>query len=164
MVSGVNGVNGITTIHVQPPKEYEKYEYMVEVNGQKQMASVEKDPKGRVTIKLDDGKDVKTIHTDYDGLLEFNKMYMPKEKLYNSKKEPNADMEKDLSLYGKFMRNLAIANMYLANRRNNMINMQMANMQNDMMLNQVITQQMNDMAQQAHMTAMQMTTPGMGIV
>ena len=164
MVSGVNGVNGVTTIHVQPPEEYEKYEYMVEVDGKKQIASIEKDPKGNVTIKTDDGNEVKTIHTDYKGLLEFNKKHMPPQKIYNSKQDDNANKEEELSLYGKFMRNLALASMYMANRRNSMQNLQMINSQNDMMQNQFIAQQMHDMAQQAHMTAVQMTTPGMGII
>jgi len=50
----VNSVNGVSTINIRPPQEYAKYEYEVEIDGKKQMASVEKTPNGKVTIKVGD--------------------------------------------------------------------------------------------------------------
>jgi len=163
MVGNVGRAGGINTINILPPKEYEKYEYEVNIDGKKQLASVEITPNSKVTIHVDDGKTVKTIKTDREGLLAFNQKYMPKQKLYSSTPDTSGkDDEKDFSLYSKIMQNLALANLFLAGRNHrNTLN------QNHILMdeqNRQIAQQMSDMANQAHMTAVQMTTPGMGII
>ena len=72
----------------------------------------------------------------------------------------------DPSLYSKIMRNLALATMMMSNRRSNLAQMDINNMnqqmleQQQMMTNMLMHQQ----AMQDHMTAVQMTTPGMGFI
>ena len=64
------------------------------------------------------------------------------------------------------MRNLALATMMMNNRRSNLAQMDINNMnqqmleQQQMMTNMLMHQQ----AMQDHMTAVQMTTPGMGFI
>lgn len=160
MVGNVGRAGGINAMNILPPKEYEKYEYEVNIDGKKQLASVEITPTSKVTIHVDDGKTVKTIKTDKKGLLAFNQKYMPKQKLYSSKPDKSEkDDEKDFSIYSRIMQNLALANLFLAGRR-----YQNTLHQNMDEHNRQIAQQMHDMANQAHMTAVQMTTPGMGII
>ncbi len=79
--------------------------------------------------------------------------------------------EVDPSMYGQIMKNLALASMMLTNRNNawrqalqqnqlvNDMNLQMEQ-QNIMMNNMLMHQQ----AMQDHMTAVQMSTPGMGFI
>jgi hypothetical protein len=76
------------------------------------------------------------------------------------------DENVDPSLYGKIMQNLALATMMMNHRRSSLtqrnieqMNLQMQQ-QNDLMTNLLMQQQ----AMQDHMTAVQMTTPGMGII
>lgn len=84
----------------------------------------------------------------------------------NESHAQNLEDEKvDPSLYSKIMRNLALASMMLGNRSNltqmniNNMNQQMLEQQ-QMMTNMLMHQQ----AMQDHMTAVQMTTPGMGFI
>lgn len=165
----IDSVNGISTINIRPPQEYAKYEYEVEIDGNKQMACVEKAPNGKVTIKLGDGKDVKVINTDIDGLMEFNKNYKPKDILYNSKpiEQPNEQKEVYSGKLVQIMKNLAIAGMMINGNRSNQDLQNFANQQQIMQdnFNAIqMHQQAVDTALQAHNMAVQMTTPGMGIV
>lgn len=84
----------------------------------------------------------------------------------NESHTQNLEDEKvDPSLYSKIMRNLALASMMLGNRSNltqmntNNMNQQMLEQQ-QMLTNMLMHQQ----AMQDHMTAVQMTTPGMGFI
>ena len=157
-------IQNINTINIRQPKEYQKFEYDVEIDGQKQNASIEKFPNGKVKINLGDGKNNKTIITDEKGLIEFNKKHQKQDKIFNSQEEKKqSDTEEKLSWHSKIMRNLALAQMMLVNRHRNGFNNTLNNGQNDMMQQQII-QQMNQQAFQDHMTAVQMTTPGMGII
>ena len=167
----VDSINSVSTINIKPPQEYAKYEYEVEIDGKKQMACVEKTPNGRVTIKVGDGKDVKVINTDVEGLMEFNKNYKPKDILYNSKpiEQPNEQKEVYSGKLAQIMKNIAVAGMMI-NKNNSMqdyatqqmlINNQI---QQDSFNAMQMHQQAVDTALQAHNMAVQMTTPGMGIV
>lgn len=165
----VDSVNGISTINISPPQEYAKYEYEVEIDGKKQMACVEKTPNGKVTIKVGNGKDVKVINTDVEGLMEFNKNYRPKDILYNSKpiEQPNEQKEVYSGKLAQIMKNLAIASMMINGNRSNQDLQNFANQQQIMQDNfnaMQMHQQAVDTALQAHNMAVQMTTPGMGIV
>ena len=165
----VDSINGVSTVNIRPPQEYAKYEYEVEIDGKKQMACVEKTPNGRVTIKVGDGKDVKVINTDIDGLMEFNKNYKPKDILYNSKpiEQPNEQKEVYSGKLAQIMKNLAIAGMMINGNRSNQDLQNFANQQQIMQDNfnaMQMHQQAVDTALQAHNMAVQMTTPGMGIV
>jgi len=165
----VDSVNGISTINIRPPQEYAKYEYEVEIDGKKQMACVEKTPNGKVTIKVGNGKDVKVINTDVEGLMEFNKNYRPKDILYNSKpiEQPNEQKEVYSGKLAQIMKNLAIAGMMINGNRSNQDLQNFANQQQIMQDNfnaMQMHQQAVDTALQAHNMAVQMTTPGMGIV
>lgn len=162
----MNGVNGISTIHVLPPKNVEKYNYAVEIDGQKMMADVVKLPSGEVIIKVGDGKKSETIVTDQKGLLEFNKKYTPAQILYNDKAEQKPEEKKvDPSLYSKIMQNLALASMMLGNR-SNLTQMNINNMNQQMLEQQqmLTNMMMHQQAVQDHMTAVQMSTPGMGFI
>lgn len=165
----VDSVNSISTINIKPPQEYAKYEYEVEIDGKKQMACVEKTPTGKVTIKVGNGKNVKVIHTDVEGLMEFNKNYKPKDILYNSKpiEQPNEQKEVYSGKLAQIMKNLAIAGMMINGNRSNQDLQNFANQQQIMQDNfnaMQMHQQAVDTALQAHNMAVQMTTPGMGIV
>jgi len=165
----VDSVNSISTINIKPPQEYAKYEYEVEIDGKKQMACVEKTPNGKVTIKVGNGKDVKVINTDVEGLMEFNKNYRPKDILYNSKpiEQPNEQKEVYSGKLAQIMKNLAIAGMMINGNRSNQDLQNFANQQQIMQDNfnaMQMHQQAVDTALQAHNMAVQMTTPGMGIV
>ena len=171
----VDSVSGVSTINIRKPQEYEHYKYEVEINGKKQMAEVERTPNGKVTIKVSDGKDTKTIVTNTDGLLEFNKNYMPKDDLYkNVQTEEKPENQKVYSgPLAQIMRNIALAGMRLgaAGLSNNstdealnqqmLINQQNQILQDQMFQNQLIQQQqmIND-----QINTMQQTTPGMGII
>ena len=79
----------------------------------------------------------------------------------------NFDGEKvDPSLYGKIMKNLALASMMMNNRRSNLAQMGINNMNQQMLeqQNMLTNMLMHQQAMQDHMTAVQMTTPGMGII
>ncbi len=79
----------------------------------------------------------------------------------------NFDGEKvDPSLYGKIMQNLALATMMMNNRRSNLAQMGINNMNQQMLeqQNMLTNMLMHQQAMQDHMTAVQMTTPGMGII
>ncbi len=165
----VDSINSVSTVNIRPPQEYAKYEYEVEIDGKKQMACVEKTPNGRVTIKVGDGKDVKVINTDVQGLMEFNKNYMPKDILYNSKpiEQPNEQKEVYSGKLAQIMKNIALAGMMINGNRSNRDLQDFANQQQIMQDNfnaMQMHQQAVDTALQAHNTAVQMTTPGMGIV
>lgn len=80
----------------------------------------------------------------------------------NNEIETSEKKEEKLSLYSKIMRNLALANMRLRNRTNSANTL--INNQNDLLMQQQIAQQMHQQAMQDHFTAVQMTTPGMGII
>ena len=80
-------IQNINTINIRQPKEYQKFEYDVEIDGQKQNASIEKFPNGKVKINLGDGKNNKTIITDEKGLIEFNKKHQKQDKIFNSQEE-----------------------------------------------------------------------------
>ena len=165
----VDSINGVSTVNIRPPQEYAKYEYEVEIDGKKQMACVEKTPNGRVTIKVGDGEDVKVINTDVQGLMEFNKNYKPKDILYNSKpiEQPNEQKEVYSGKLAQIMKNLAIAGMMINGNRSNQDLQNFANQQQIMQDNfnaMQMHQQAVDTALQAHNMAVQMTTPGMGIV
>ena len=165
----VENVKGVSTINIRPPQEYAKYEYEVEINGKKQMASVEKTPNGKVTIKVGNGKDVKVINTDVEGLMEFNKNYKPKDILYNSKpiEQPNEPKEVYSGKLAQIMRNIALAGMMINGNRSNQALQDFTNQQQIMQDNfnaMQMHQQAVDAAMQAHNMAVQMTTPGMGIV
>jgi len=139
MVSGVN-------VNVLHPKtyEYQKYDSEVIVDGQKQKAGIEKFPDGRVKIIVSDGKDTRVIYTDRKGLQK----YLPKAVLYSEKSEFDSDktMEQDkrMGIYSTIMRNLALASMMLRNNNQNQI--------------------MQDQIQRDVATAVQMSTPGMGMM
>ena len=87
--------------------------------------------------------------------------------------EKSEDEKVDPSLYGKIMQNLALATMMMNNRRSSLtqrnieqMNLQMQQ-QNDLMNNLLMQQQAMQAHQQAmqnNMTAVQMSTPGMGII
>ncbi len=164
----VENVNRISTINIRPPQEYAKYEYEVVIDGKKQMACVEKTPNGRVTIKVGDGKDVKVINTDVNGLMEFNKNYKPRAILYSSKPEekPNEQEKVYSDQLAKIMRNIALASMMINGKHSNQalgdfaIQQTMQDNFNAMQMHQ----QAVDTALQAHNMGVQMTTPGMGIV
>lgn len=166
----VDSVNSISSINIRPPQEYAKYEYEVEIDGKKQMACVEKTPNDKVTIKIGNGKDMKVIHTDVEGLMEFNKNYMPKDILYNSKpieEQPNEPKEIYSGKLAQIMRNIALAGMMLNGSHSIQSLQNFANQQQIMQDNfnaMQMHQQAVDMAMQAHNTAVQMTTPGMGII
>ena len=165
----VENVKGVSTINIRPPQEYAKYEYEVEIDGKKQMASVEKTPNGKVTIKVGNGKDVKVINTDVEGLMEFNKNYKPKDILYNSKpiEQPNEPKEVYSGKLAQIMRNIALAGMMINGNRSNQALQDFTNQQQIMQDNfnaMQMHQQAVDAAMQAHNMAVQMTTPGMGIV
>lgn len=167
----VDSVNGVSTINIRPPQEYAKYEYEVEIDGKKQMACVEKTPNGRVTIKVGDGKDVKVINTDVQGLMEFNKNYMPKDILYSSKPEEKPSEQKEVysGKLAQIMKNIALAGMMI-NKNHSMQDFATQQMlinnqiQQDSFNAMQMHQQAVDTALQAHNMAVQMTTPGMGIV
>ena len=79
----------------------------------------------------------------------------------------NFDGEKvDPSLYGKIMQNLALASMMMNNRRSNLAQMGINNMNQQMLeqQNMLTNMLMHQQAMQDHMTAVQMTTPGMGMI
>ena len=167
----VDSINSVSTVNIRPPQEYAKYEYEVEIDGKKQMACVEKTPNGRVTIKVGDGKDVKVINTDVEGLMKFNKNYRPKDILYSSKPEEKTNDQKEVysGKLAQIMKNIAVAGMMI-NKNNSMqdyatqqmlINNQI---QQDSFNAMQMHQQAVDTALQAHNMAVQMTTPGMGIV
>lgn len=165
----VENVKGVSTINIRPPQEYAKYEYEVEIDGKKQMASVEKTPNGKVTIKVGNGKDVKVIKTDVEGLMEFNKNYKPKDILYNSKpiEQPNEQKEVYSGKLAQIMKNIALAGMMINGHRSNQGLQDFTNQQQIMQDNfnaMQMHQQAVDTALQAHNMAVQMTTPGMGIV
>lgn len=174
----IDGVNNLTvlpqptkaskydTITIKEPKTYEKYEYEVDIDGKKQTAKVEKAPDDTVTIQYGDGDNVKTIVTDKKGLMKFNQKYMKPDILYSAEPKKAWDNPNDEEkFYAKAMRNLVFANMAIqkkvAERLNTAAQIQnQINMQNEMIQTQLLQQ----LAEQAHMTAVQMTTPGMGIV
>lgn len=165
----VDSINSVSTINIKPPQEYAKYEYEVEIDGKKQMACVEKTPTGKVTIKVGNGKDVKVINTDVEGLMEFNKNYKPKDILYNSKpiEQPNEQKEVYSGKLAQIMKNIAVAGMMINGNRSNQDLQNWANQQQIMQDNfnaMQMHQQAVDTALQAHNMAVQMTTPGMGIV
>ena len=165
----VDSINGVSTVNIRPPQEYAKYEYEVEIDGKKQMACVEKTPNGRVTIKVGDGKDVKVINTDVQGLMEFNKNYMPKDILYSSKPEEKTSEQKEVysGKLAQIMKNIALAGMMISGNRSNQDLQDFANQQQIMQDNfnaMQMHQQAVDTALQAHNMAVQMSTPGMGIV
>lgn len=165
----VDSINSVSTVNIRPPQEYAKYEYEVEIDGKKQMACVEKTPNGRVTIKVGDGKDVKVINTDVQGLMEFNKNYMPKDILYSSKPEEKTSEQKEVysGKLAQIMKNIALAGMMINGNRSNRDLQDFANQQQIMQDNfnaMQMHQQAVDTALQAHNMAVQMTTPGMGIV
>jgi len=165
----VDSINGVSTVNIRPPQEYAKYEYEVEIDGKKQMACVEKTPNGRVTIKVGDGKDVKVINTDVQGLMEFNKNYMPKDILYSSKPEEKTSEQKEVysGKLAQIMKNIALAGMMISGNRSNQDLQNFANQQQIMQDNfnaMQMHQQAVDTALQAHNMAVQMSTPGMGIV
>ena len=165
----VDSINSVSTINIKPPQEYAKYEYEVEIDGKKQMACVEKTPTGKVTIKVGNGKDVKVINTDVEGLMEFNKNYKPKDILYNSKpiEQPNEQKEVYSGKLAQIMKNIAVAGMMINKNRSNQDLQNWANQQQIMQDNfnaMQMHQQAVDTALQAHNMAVQMTTPGMGIV
>ena len=94
-------IQNINTINIRQPKEYQKFEYDVEIDGQKQNASIEKFPNGKVKINLGDGKNNKTIITDEKGLIEFNKKHQKQDKIFNSQEEKKqSDTEEKLRLGG----------------------------------------------------------------
>lgn len=178
MIDGVNNLTALPqplkaskydTITVKEPKTYEKYEYEVDIDGKKQTAKVEKAPDDTVTIQYGEGDDIKTIVTDKKGLMEFNQKYKKPDVLYSATAKqawdnPKNDEEK---FYAKAMRSLVFANMALQNKMADSLNNSLAvqnqlnmQMQNDLIQNELLQQQAN----QAHMTAVQMSTPGMGIV
>ena len=137
-----------------------------EIDGKKMMADVVKLPSGEVIIKVGDGKKSETIVTDQKGLLEFNKKYTPAQILYNDKAEQKPEEEKvDPSLYSKIMQNLALASMMLGNR-SNLTQMNINNMNQQMLEQQqmLTNMMMHQQAVQDHMTAVQMSTPGMGFI
>lgn len=165
----VENVKGVSTINIRPPQEYAKYEYEVEIDGKKQMACVEKTPNGKVTIKVGNGKDVKVIKTDVEGLMEFNKNYKPKDILYNSKpiEQPNEQKEVYSGKLAQIMKNIALAGMMINGHRSNQGLQDFTNQQQIMQDNfnaMQMHQQAVDTALQAHNMAVQMTTTGMGIV
>ena len=167
----VDSVNSVSTTNIRPPQEYAKYEYEVEIDGKKQMACVEKTPNGRVTIKVGDGEDVKVINTDVQGLMEFNKNYKPKDILYSSKPEERTNEQEEVysSKIAQALRNLAIAGMrYNSNHPMSDYAAQQATINDQILRDNFNAMQMHqqavDMAQQAHNMAVQMSTPGMGIV
>lgn len=165
----VDSINGVSTVNIRPPQEYANYKYEVEIDGKKQMACVEKTPNGKVTIKVGNGKDVKVINTDVEGLMEFNKNYRPKDILYNSKpiEEPNKQKEVYSGKLAQIMRNIALAGMMINGNRSNQDLQNWANQQQIMQDNfnaMQMHQQAVDTALQAHNMAVQMSTPGMGIV
>lgn len=165
----VDSINSVSTINIKPPQEYAKYEYEVEIDGKKQMACVEKTPTGKVTIKVGNGKDVKVINTDVEGLMEFNKNYKPKDILYNSKpiEQPNEQKEVYSGKLAQIMKNIAVAGMMINGNRSNQDLQNWSNQQQIMQDNfnaMQMHQQAVDTALQAHNMAVQMTTPGMGIV
>ncbi len=165
----VENVKGVSTINIRPPQEYAKYEYEVDIDGKKQMACVEKTPNGKVTIKVGNGKDVKVIKTDVEGLMEFNKNYKPKDILYNSKpiEQPNEQKEVYSGKLAQIMKNIALAGMMINGHRSNQGLQDFTNQQQIMQDNfnaMQMHQQAVDAAMQAHNMAVQMTTPGMGIV
>ncbi len=165
----VDSVNSISTINIRPPQEYAKYEYEVEIDGKKQMACVEKTPNGKVTIKVGNGKDVKVINTDVEGLMEFNKNYRPKDILYNSKPTEQQNEQKEVysGKLAQIMKNIALAGMMINGNRSNQGLQSYANQQQIMQDNfnaMQMHQQAVDTALQAHNMAVQMSTPGMGIV
>lgn len=84
-----------------------------------------------------------------------------KEKPVLSKTESDENKTKkdeQLSWFSKVMRNLALANMRIAHNNSAIAQQQ------DQLWQQQIAQQMAQQALQDHMTAVQMTTPGMGII
>ena len=64
------------------------------------------------------------------------------------------------------MKNLALASMMMNNRRSNLAQMGINNMNQQMLeqQNMLTNMLMHQQAMQDHMTAVQMTTPGMGII
>ena len=149
----VNGVNSVSTMKIIPPQEYAKYEYEVIIDGKTQMAHVEKTENGRVTIKVGDGKDTKLIKTDSEGLIEFNKKYKPVDIIYNSKPEekPREQQEVCSGKLAQIMKNIAVANMVIGAKANKD-------------LQDYTSQQFQQQAIQDNLTAIQMSTPGMGII
>ena len=155
----VNSVSA-NTVNVLPPQEYEKYQYEVNVNGKKETASVERTPDDKVTIKVGDGENVQTIETDTKGLMDFNKEHTTPAILYNyAPEENNNEKASDWKTrLREGLKALALTRVALPNTNSSSANQQMIDQQN--IINMLTAQQ----ALQDHMTAVQMTTPGMGIV
>ena len=106
------------------------------------------------------------LHEEYE--------YRPREgDIVSQVKQPFDGEKVDPSLYGKIMQNLALATMMMNHRRSSLtqrnieqMNLQMQQ-QNDWMNNLLMQQQAMQAHQQAmqnNMTAVQMSTPGMGII
>ena len=163
MVSSVNcPICNCNTVNVMPTQEYAKYSYAVDINGKKQTASVEETPDGKVTIKVGDGKNEQTINTDKEGLMKFNQQYMQKPDLYSNK---DSSCAADNTKNGWSEKAAAALQALVATR---MMMGGGVNNNNQMMQDHLTAMQMHqqavDMAQMAHNTAVQMSTPGMGII
>ena len=101
--------------------------------------------------------------------MEFNKNYKPKDILYNSKpiEQPNEQKEVYSGKLAQIMKNIALAGMMINGHRSNQGLQDFTNQQQIMQDNfnaMQMHQQAVDAAMQAHNMAVQMTTPGMGIV
>ena len=92
---------------------------------------------------------------------------MEKPVLYNTteqEKEKSDKLEEDLSTAGKIMRNLLKAQMMMSGILGSSTFNPAMNYEQDQIIQNQIVQQMNQQALQDHMTAVQMSTPGMGII